>query len=291
MHIAFNGLGTMGSGMAARLVGAGFPVAVYNRSPKPAEQLAQAGARVAATPAAAARDADVVITMVADDGASRDVWTGPQGALNTVRRGAVLIDCSTISPEWVRELAALAESRGCPLLDAPVTGSRPQARNGELLFLVGGDAAVLESVRPVFQPMSRGVLHLGANGAGATMKLINNFVCGVQAAGLAEALAWIERSGLEKAAAVSILTAGAPGSPLVKALAERMSAGACETNFRLDLMAKDLAYAAREARRAGVDLATGAAALRRFEDAARKGLGGRDLSAVIDPLRGEPEAS
>jgi 3-hydroxyisobutyrate dehydrogenase len=275
----------MGSGMAARLLGAGFEVTVYNRTAPRAEPLRQAGARVAATPAEAARDADAVIAMVADDRASREVWTGPQGALAGVRKGAVLIDSSTVTPAWVRELAALAEARGCPLLDAPVTGSRPQAHSGELLFLVGGDASVLEKCRPIFQPMSRGVVHLGANGAGATMKLINNFFCGVQAAGLAEALAWIERSGLEKAAALALLTGGAPGSPLVKALAERMSSQAYQINFRLHLMAKDLTYAIQEAARAGVDLSTATAALGRFEDAARSGFGDQDLSAVVEPLR------
>jgi 3-hydroxyisobutyrate dehydrogenase len=284
-RIAFNGLGTMGSGMAARLLGAGFHVTVYNRTPQRAEQLRQAGAQVAATPAEAANHADVVIAMVADDQASRQVWTGPQGALAAVRQGAVLIDSSTITPAWVRELATLTEARGCPLLDAPVTGSRPQAHSGELLFLVGGDAEVLDSARPVLKPMSRGVVHLGPNGAGATMKLINNFLCGVQAAGLAEALAWIERSGLEQAGAVAILTGGAPGSPLVKALAERMSNKTYQTNFRLDLMAKDLTYAIQEARRAGVDLSTGMAALERFENATRDGFGDRDLSAVVEPLR------
>jgi 3-hydroxyisobutyrate dehydrogenase len=284
-RIAFIGLGTMGSGMAARLLGAGFQVVVYNRTPGRAEQLREAGAQVAATPAEAVQDADAAIAMVADDGASREVWLGAQGALAAARKGTVLIDCSTVTPAWVRELAAQTAARGCPLLDAPVTGSRPQAHAGELLFLVGGDADVVEACRPIFKPMSRGVVHLGPHGAGATMKLINNFLCGVQAAGLAEAVAWIDGSGLETAGAVAILTGGAPGSPLVKALAERMSNRDYRTNFRLDLMVKDLQYAVQEGQRAGVDLQTGIAALRRFEEAAGRGFGERDLSAVVEPLR------
>jgi len=283
--IAFNGLGTMGSGMAARLISAGFDVTVYNRTPERAQHLREAGARVAATPAEAAADADAVIAMVADDAASREVWLGPQGALAAARKGVVLIDSSTVTPGWIRELAAQTESHGCPLLDAPVTGSRTQAHGGELLFLVGGDADVVERCRPVFKPMSRGVVYLGPNGAGATMKLINNFLCGVQAAGLAEAMAWIERSGLERAGALSILTGGAPGSPLVKALSERMSNRDYQVNFRLDLMAKDLRYAVGEGHRAGVELQTGLAALRRFEEAAGSGFGDRDMSAVVEPLR------
>lgn len=280
--IAFIGLGTMGGGMAARLLGAGFPLTVYNRTAKRAEKLQQAGARLAGSPAEAAQDADIVITMVADDKASREVW---EAVLPAVRKGTVLIDCSTLTPGWVRELATLAAGRGCPFLEAPVTGSRPQAANGELLFLVGGDAEVLEKCREVLKPMSRGVVHLGANGAGATMKLINNFLCGAQAAALAEAMVWIERSGLDKAAALGILTGGAPGSPLVKGLSERMNQKDVETNFRVELMAKDLAYAIEEGRRLRIGLSTGVAALLRFEEAMQKGLGDRDMSAVVEPLR------
>jgi 3-hydroxyisobutyrate dehydrogenase len=284
-RVAFLGLGTMGSGMAARLQGAKFDLTVYNRSPAAAERFRQAGARIAASPAEAAENADVVIAMVSDDCASRAVWTGPQGALAAVREHAVLIDSSTITPEWARELAALAQARGCAFLDAPVTGSRPQAESGDLLFLVGGDAEALERARPVFRPMSKGLVHLGGSGLGATMKLINNFVCGVQAAVLAEALAWIERSGLEAPEAVSVLVEGAPGSPLVKALSDRMCRKNYDVNFRLDLMAKDLSYAAREAQRAGVELSTGRSALRHFETAIGNGLGQLDLSAVIEPIR------
>ena len=283
--VAFIGLGTMGSGMAARLIAAGFPLTVYNRTRHAAESFRKDGASVAGSPGEAARSADVVVAMVADDGASREVWTGGDGVLGSVCPGALLIDCSTITAEWARELADLAQSRGCLFLDAPVTGSRPQAHSGELLFLVGGPADAMERARPILQPMSRGAVHLGGNGAGATMKLINNFVCGVQAASLAEAVVWIERSGLNAGEAVSILTAGAPGSPLVKTLAERMLNGASDINFRLELMAKDLDYAARESQRAHVDLATARAALGRFESAIARGLGGRDLSAVIEPLR------
>ncbi|HEY1337229.1 MAG TPA: NAD(P)-dependent oxidoreductase, partial [Bryobacteraceae bacterium] len=268
------------------LLGAGFEVALYNRNAARAEPFRQAGARIAATPAAAAEGADIVIAMVADDQASREVWAGANGVLSSASPGAIFIESSTVMPEWIRELSLLAERRGSALLDAPVTGSRPQAHAGELLFLVGGDADVLERARPVLQPMSRAIVHLGPSGAGAAMKLINNFFCGVQAAGLAEAIAWIERSGLERAQAVSILTGGAPGSPLVKALAERMANRDYDINFRLDLMAKDLAYAASEASSQGVELSTAAAALARFREAVQAGHGGKDLAAVVEPFRG-----
>jgi 3-hydroxyisobutyrate dehydrogenase len=283
-RIGFLGLGTMGFGMAARLVAAGFPVTAYNRSAAPGEALRKLGGHIAASAADAAAEAHIVISMISDDAASRSVWIGERGALAAMRRGAVAVESSTISPVWARELASLTAERGCALLDAPVTGSRVQAAYGELLFLVGGDAAPLEAVRPVLQPMSRGIMHLGPNGSGALMKLINNFVCGVQVASLAEAMKWIEKSGLP-ADAVSVLVNGAPGSPLVKTVADRMTRHAYETFFRVDLMAKDLRYAIEEARRAGMALVTADAALARFGEAVEKGLGAKDLAAVIEALR------
>ena len=217
--VAVLGLGTMGSGMARRLLAAGFPLTVYNRTPSRAEAFAAQGASVAATPREAAARAEVIIAMLADDAASRSAWMGENGALAGARPGAVLIESSTLSTHWVKELSAAAISQGCAFLDAPVTGSKPQAESGELLFLVGGESGALDSVRDVLAPMSRGAVHLGPTGSGALMKLINNFVCGVQAASLAEALGIIESSGLNREQAVEILANGAPGSPLVRTLA------------------------------------------------------------------------
>jgi 3-hydroxyisobutyrate dehydrogenase len=285
LRIAFNGLGTMGAGMARRLIAAGFPVTVYNRDRAKTEEHHKLGARVAATPAEAAADAEVVIAMVADDAASRSVWMGKTGALAAVPNSAVLIDSSTITPGWARELSSLAESRGCSFLDAPVTGSRPQANDGELLFLVGGDDAALARVRPVLAEMSRRIVHLGPCGSGALMKLINNFLCGVQVASLAEAVAWIERSGLNSEEAISILTQGAPGSPLVGRVADRMHRQDYDVHFRLGLMAKDLSYASQEGRQAGLELASADAALAAFRNASKMGLGDRDVSAIVEILR------
>jgi 3-hydroxyisobutyrate dehydrogenase len=158
----------------------------------------------------------------------------------------VVIECSTISLDWARELAAAAAARGCLSLDAPVTGSKPQAEAGELLFLVGGEAAVLDSVREVLAPMSRGVVHLGPAGSGVLMKLINNFMCGVHAASLAEAFAAIEACGLDRTQALDILSNGAPGSPMVRTLRGRMEQQDYRPNFTARLMAKDLTYAIAE---------------------------------------------
>ncbi|HVS51979.1 MAG TPA: NAD(P)-dependent oxidoreductase [Opitutaceae bacterium] len=284
-RVAFLGLGLMGSGMASRLLGAGFPLVVYNRSRAKAEPLAAAGAKLAATPAEAAQSADVILSMVADDQAARAVWLGADGALATARAGTICIESSTVTAAWVRELAAAAQARGCAFIDAPVTGSKGHARAGELNFLVGGDAATLERARPVLAAMSRTITHLGPVGSGATIKLINNFVCGTQVAALAEALAFIERSGLDRERALDVMLSGAPGSPLVKTISARMTAADYTPNFFLRLLAKDLGYAIAEARRQSLELATATTALAAFERAIAAGHGDRDMSAVIEPLR------
>jgi 3-hydroxyisobutyrate dehydrogenase len=275
----------MGSGMAARLLESGYAVTVWNRNPARAEALVARGAHMGRTPREAAQGAAVVIAMVADDQASRTIWFAEDGALHGASAGTVLVESSTVSPGWIHELATAADARGCPLLDAPVTGSRTHAASGQLLFLVGGAPAVFEGARPVFAAMGRDARYLGPSGSGARLKLINNFLCGVQAAALAEGLAVIERSGLDREASLAILTEGAPGSPLVKAMAARMTAGDYQVHFALALMRKDLSYAIAEAARLGVALSTATAAREHFDQALAAGFGQADFAAVVEPLR------
>lgn len=284
--IAFLGVGVMGSGMATRLLDAGFPVTVWNRNAARAEPLRGKGAAIAASPREAAATADVVIAMVADDTASRAVWTGKNGALEGFRDGAVAIECSTLSPAWVTELAGLVEARGGSFLDAPVTGSKLQAATGEVLFLVGGDPAALDRVRDVLRPMSRDAAHMGPVASGARMKLVNNFMSAVQAVALGEALAFSHECGLDPVGAMHVLTNGAPGSPLVKTVGARMMAHDYGVNFFLHLMRKDVSYAADEAKRHGVELRTAAAALARFDEAIAAGWGDADFAAVAESIAG-----
>lgn len=287
--VAFLGLGVMGRGMAARLVEQHVPLTIWNRHRERGEALVAsangASARLAATPREAASQADVVISMVADDGASKAVWLGADGVLAGVRPDTVLIESSTLSPAWVEELAKHASGEGCPLLDAPVTGSRTQAATGQLLFLVGGPAEALARAQPVLTLMSRGILHVGPTGSGARLKLVNNFVCGVQAAALGEAIAFIERAGLDRDVSTGVLVDGAPGSPLVKTVGSRMTQADYGVHFGLDLMRKDLSYALAEAERFGLSLLTAAAARNRFAEASAAGFGNSDFSAVVDPIR------
>jgi 3-hydroxyisobutyrate dehydrogenase len=284
-RVAVLGLGIMGAGMANNLLRAGFPVNVYNRDAAKSAPFASSGARVAASPADAASDADVVISMVSDDRASRAVWMGEQGALSGVKKGALLIDSSTLTVSWVEELSKAAQAAGAEFIDAPVTGSRDHAAAGQLLFLAGGSAEALERATPVLSVMSRGIVHLGPTGSGALVKLINNFVCGVQAAALAEALVLIERSNLDRDKTLDILYNGAPGSPLVKTLAPRMAARDFQTFFFLKLMEKDLTYAKAEAARRGVTLETATAALSLFDRAIADGHGDKDFTAIVESVR------
>jgi len=283
--IAFLGLGIMGTGMAHRLLGAGFPLTVYNRNADKAKALGAAGAKIAATPRVAAAGADFVITMVADDVAARAVWLGESGALAGAKAGAILVECSTVTPEWIAELAAAAQKKGCLLLEAPVTGTKPHAAAGELTFLVGGDAKVLEQARPVLAVMSKAILHLGPHGSGAHIKLLNNFLCGVQAVSFAEALVFIEKSGLNRMQALDFILNGNPGSPLVKTMATRMLGGDFTPNFSMKWMAKDLAYSVAAGKKLSVDLATVATAQAALEKGIAAGLGEKDFSAVVELLR------
>ena len=283
--VAILGLGTMGAGMAANLLKAGFSLSVYNRTAAKAQPLIEAGARFAPTPAQAAKDAGVIISMLADDAASREVWLGKDGALGIAGKGAVLVESSTVSPAWVAELAEAAAQRGVEFIDAPVTGSRVQAEGGQLSFLVGGSDAALEKATSVLKAMSKEIVHLGPVGSGAKMKLINNFLCGVQIASLAEGLTWIERSGLDREKALAVLKSGAPGSPLLGAISARMVSHNYSVNFLLHLMTKDLLYAQNEAAHLDVDLKTAKVARSLFEEAIAKGFGDDDMSSVIEPLR------
>jgi 3-hydroxyisobutyrate dehydrogenase len=284
-RVAILGLGLMGSGMARRVLDAGFPLTVFNRNPEKAAPLASGGAAVAATAREAASRADIIVSMVSDDPAARAVWLGKDGALAGAAPGALCIESSTATLGWVRELSGAVSARGCEFLDAPVTGSRVQAAAGELRFLVGGPAAALERARPVLSAMGKTITHLGPVGSGALVKLINNFVSGVQVAAIAEALSMIERGGLDRAGALEVLTQGAPGSPLVKTISARMTAPDYTPNFFLKLMAKDLTYAIQEGRNLKVELATASAALEDFKGAIAAGHGDQDMSAVAEYLR------
>jgi 3-hydroxyisobutyrate dehydrogenase len=290
-NVAILGLGIMGSGMARRLLSAGFPLTVYNRNPDKCKPLAADGAFAASTPREAASRSQIILSMVSNDAASREVWLGENGALAGADLNSILIESSTLSRGWIHELAAKAAERHCQFLDAPVTGTKPHAANGELVFLVGGSTETVEAARPVFSVLGRDCIHLGPVGSGALMKLTNNFLCGVQAASLAEALALIDAGKLDRVKALAILTNGAPGSGIVKRVAERVTTNDFAPNFALRWMAKDLSYAIAEGANEKAPLQTAAAALSVFERALAAGHGDEDFSAVTKFRATQPGAT
>src|SRR5205085_401201 len=180
--VAFIGLGRMGHGMAGRYLDAGFSVAVWNRSKAKGHDLIARGARWAASPADAADGADAIVTMVADDEASRAVWLGKDGAASTAKPVALAIECSTVSYRHALDLARELRGRGLVYIDSPVTGLPDAAENGKLTLLVGADPADLQLAQPFLLPLSTTIRHFGGVGSGTVYKLINNLMGAIQIA-------------------------------------------------------------------------------------------------------------
>ena len=242
--VSFIGLGRMGHGMAGRYLDAGFDVPVWNRSKAKAEDLIARGARWAASPRDAAVDADAVITMVADDEASRAVWLGQDGAAASLKAGALAIECSTVSHAHALDMARELRSRGLIYIDCPVTGLPEAAAAGKLTLLVGAEAADLEKARPYLAPLCATIRHFGAVGGGTVFKLINNLMGAVQIASLAEGVAMAERAGLDMNLVAEALSTGAVASPQVIRHSKRMVARDFSgASFTSALRHKDAAYA------------------------------------------------
>jgi len=243
-HVAFIGLGRMGHGMAGRYLDAGFTVAVFNRSKAKAQALIARGARWAASPKDAAIDADAVVTMVADDAASRSVWLGQDGAAAAMKSGAIGIECSTVSYAHALELSRELRRRGLIYIDSPVTGLPDAAAAGKLTLLVGAELADLEGARQFLVPLSSTIRHFGAVGTGTVYKLINNLMGAIQIAGLAEGLAIAEQAGLDIELVLEAIENGVAASPQVIRHSRRMAArNFAGANFTAALRHKDAAYA------------------------------------------------
>jgi 3-hydroxyisobutyrate dehydrogenase-like beta-hydroxyacid dehydrogenase len=243
-QIAFIGLGRMGHGMAGRYLENGFAVAVWNRSKVKADDLIARGARWAHSPADAAEGADAIVTMVADDAASREVWLGKTGAASTAKSGALAIECSTVSYRHALDLASALRERGLTYIDSPVTGLPDAAASGKLTLLVGAEPADLERARPYLAPLSATIRHFGAVGAGTVYKLINNLMGAIQIAGIAEGLAIAEQAGLDMKLVLEAIETGVAASPQVLRHSKRMAARDFSgATFTAALRHKDAAYA------------------------------------------------
>lgn len=279
--VAFIGLGAMGSRMAANLAAAGFQLRLWNRDRAKAAALAAPGAYIAATPAEAARGAAFAVSIVADDAATRAVMLGEAGAFAGAAPGTIVLDSSTNTPAMAREAAAAASARGIAYLDAPVSGSLAQAQGKELVFMVGGERAAFERAAPLFSAMGRMTRYIGASGAGATIKLVNNMLSACLTAAVAEAAQVIEAAGIDRATAMEILDQGAASSRVLKGKLPKMFSRDFAPQFQLALMEKDVRYFLQLAQSLERPAPIAALARRQYEAAVDAGHGKLDSAAVF----------
>jgi 3-hydroxyisobutyrate dehydrogenase len=287
MRIAVLGLGAMGSRMARRLLATGeHDLTVWNRTAEAARPLVEAGAAAAPTPAAAARQCDLVLSMLRDDDAGREVWLAPEtGALAAMAPGTVAVDCSTVTPDFSAELAARCTQRGVDFLDAPVLGSRPQADAGTLIFLVGGRPAVAHRVEPVLRQIGGAVHQMGPAGTGTRMKLLANSLFAVQVAAVAELLGALGGTDLDAARAVDVLAATPVASPAAATAATAMLGHTFPAAFPIDLVAKDLRYAAADAATRHATLPLTHTAADTYQRAIDRGHGQNNITGVVQLFR------
>jgi 3-hydroxyisobutyrate dehydrogenase len=257
--VGFIGLGLMGRPMAANLLKAGHEVTVWNRTASRADDLAAQGAKRAATPRELAAASEVVITIVSDPPALESVLWGDDGVFAGLKRGSVLVDSSTVSPALERRAAAAAAAQGAEFLEAPVTGGTWGAEKGELVFMVGGEAATLKRVEPVLGVMGKKWFHLGPHGAGQTVKLAMNLLLALEAEAFAESLALVRRAGIAGEKLFEVMQTSMGRSGLLDIKGPMMLKGEYKPSFPLRLMHKDMSLALDLANQLGVPLPSAAA--------------------------------
>ena len=274
------GLGLMGGPMGQNLLRAGFPVVVWNRTRAKADDLVREGAKLAADPGAVAGEADVLITIVSDPAALEEVLFGARGAIEALRPGSTLVDSSTVSPELARQIAAACAEHGVDFLDAPVTGGTWGAKKGELVFMIGGKAEVLERVRPVLEAVGKKFFLLGPSGAGQTVKLGMNLLLALQVDAFAEALALVTAGGVPAEKLIEVLQSSMARSGVLDVKAPMMVKGEFPASFPLRLMHKDVRLALELVRNNGVTLPCGTAAYATYSAVMNSSLDDPDFSAV-----------
>lgn len=290
MEISFIGLGIMGSRMAANLLKAGHRLYVYNRTQEKAEPLLAQGALWADSPAAAGKQAEVIITMLATPEAVEVTALGENGFLQTLKPNSIWIDCSTISPAVSERMAIEAKNRDIRFLDAPVAGSKLPAEKGELAFFVGGEQADIEQVTPLLQQMGKSILHVGESGKGIAMKMVINLMLGASMAVFSEAVAVGESLGLSQEKLFQVLIGGSVTAPFLAAKKTKIESGDYEADFPLQWMQKDLQLATEAGYQTGVAMPIANVAKEIYGLAKRKGLGEQDFSAIFDYLNSTSES-
>lgn len=284
-RIGFLGLGTMGGSMAANVVRAGFPLTVWNRTAGRAGHLVELGARESASPAAAAREADIVVLCVSDTPDVEAVLFGPEGAVEGIRPGTVVVDCSTIAPSATRDFGRRLGERGARLVDAPVSGGSEGARLGTLTIFVGGDPGDVDRVRPVLAAMGRTITHLGPLGSGQAAKAVNQVMIAGTYFGVAEGIVLGLKAGLDPDALVAALGGGAAASWVLANRSGRMIGNDYPLGFRLALHRKDLGIALELASETGADLPVAALVAGVEDGLLADGHGDEDMSALARAVR------
>ena len=281
--IGFVGLGAMGGRIAGRLLASGHQVYGTNRTAAKAQPLLEQGLVWRGTPREIAEAAQVVFSMVTDTAALEAVASGPDGILAGIAPGTIYVDMSTVSPEASREIAERVQAQGGRMLDAPVSGSVPQAEAGSLTIMVGGDTAAYAQVEPILRDLGTPT-RIGENGQGLLVKLAINISLGVQMLAFSEGLLLAERGGVDREIAVEEMTASAIGSPMLKARAPLALDLPDEAWFDVLLMQKDLVLALDTARRLQVPLPSTAVADELLTTARARGYGHRDIAALFSML-------
>ena len=280
-RIGFVGIGLMGRQMGQRLLTAGFPLQIWNRSKEKARELLAAGAQWGDSPAACARAADVLITMVTESKASEEVICGRDGVLAGAHPGLILIDMASIAPEMSRSLAARAGARGVAMLDAPVTGNPKVAADGKLGIMAGGPKEAYDACLPVFQAMGVKIIHVGENGKGTTLKLINNLILGVAIEAVAEALVLAGKAGIDPVKVLEITSVGGARTGAMETRGARMIRHDFSPHFSANNMYKDLSQAMQLAGEVGAFLPATGIALEMLRAVKNQGRGELDSCSVM----------
>ncbi len=278
--IAFLGTGIMGAPMAMNLLRAGHRVACYNRTRAKTEPVVAAGGRAFDTPAEAARQAAIIITMVTDSPDVEAVIFGPEGALQTAREGALWIDMSTIAPAQARSMAERAAAHKIRALDAPVTGGEIGAQSGALSIMVGGEASDLEEALPVLEAMGQTITHCGGHGAGQSVKLCNQICGAMNLLGVCEALALGYKMGIAPETIIAVVGAGAGNSWAMQVLAPKIAAGDFNPGFMIDTQLKDCRLIAEAAEQAGVPTLGATVAHQLWRAAQAQGMGHEGIQSL-----------
>jgi len=279
--IGFIGLGIMGQPMALNLIRNGFEVSAWNRTRSKADAVEKAGGRIASTPAEAVREADVVMMIVSDSAAVQEVVAGKGGILEALRPGMIVVDCSTISPEVSRRLAAQAASRGASWLDAPVTGSKHGAEKGDLTFMIGGDQEALERVMPVLKALGKKHIYCGAQSLGLSAKLVQNAIQSTMVEIFSEGFVMAVKAGVKPQTMMEIIQSSLARSALIDFKAPFVFKGDFTPYFPLKLMHKDLGLTMEAAYALNVPMPIAAAVKEVYGAVRAKGKGDLDYAAVI----------